>query len=149
MGPKAARRNRNNARPWESSGRRQGGIPAGEHPAAQKLGASCWVETATRGSAAYMTVIGELDMSCKDRFRDHLKTQAAGRPKHFVLDLRSVTFLDSTGIALLLTARATAEQEPFELHVVRSSTEIVQAVFDAAGVTKLLPLCDEPPRLGA
>lgn len=120
---------------------------AADGQAARKLSASCWLEVTSEAPATYLTLIGELDMSCKERFMDVLKEQVAARPKHFVIDLRSLTFIDSTGIALLLTARAAAREDGFELDVVRSSTAIVQAVFDAAGVGKVLPLCDAPPQL--
>lgn len=121
--------------------------PAAEGQVARKLSASCWLEVTSDAPGTYLTLIGELDMSCKERFMDVLKDQVAAGPKHFVIDLRSLTFIDSTGIALLLTARAAAREDGFELDVVRSSTAIVQAVFDAAGVAKVLPLCDAPPQL--
>jgi anti-anti-sigma factor len=112
-----------------------------------KVGARCHLETARVGTASYMVLTGELDLSCVKRFGESLGKMAADDPQDFVIDLRSVTFIDSTGLALLIKADTTAREEGFQLHVVRSPTEIVKAVFEASGVDKLLPLVDAPPQL--
>jgi anti-anti-sigma factor len=112
-----------------------------------KVGARCHLETARVGSAIYLVLIGELDLSCTDRFKATLKESVADSPGDIVIDLRSVTFIDSTGLALLLRADTLAREANFRLHVVRSPTHIVTAVFEASGLDKLLPLYDEPPQL--
>jgi anti-sigma B factor antagonist len=114
---------------------------------ASKVGARCHLETARVGTAAYLVLIGELDMSCTKRFRDSLAKSVADLTDHLVIDLRSVTFIDSTGLALLLKADTTAREDGFRLHVVRSPTDIVKAVFEASGLDRLLPFCDDPPPL--
>jgi anti-sigma B factor antagonist len=114
---------------------------------ASKLGARCYLETAQIGNAAYLVLIGELDLSCAKRFRETLAKSVADEPEDLVIDMRSVTFIDSSGAALLLKADKLAREEGFRLHVVRSSAEIVQAMFEASGIDRLLPLTDQPPRL--
>jgi anti-sigma B factor antagonist len=114
---------------------------------ASKVGARCHLETARVGTAAYLVLIGELDLSCTKRFRETLAKSVADDTDHLVIDLRSVTFIDSTGLAMLLKADTLAREEGFRLHVVRSPTEIVKAVFEASGINTLLPFCDEPPPL--
>jgi anti-anti-sigma factor len=112
-----------------------------------KVGARCHLETARVGGASYMVLTGELDLSCVKRFRETLAKMASDDPADLIVDLRSVTFIDSTGLALLIKTDAMAREEGFHLHVVRSPTEIVKAVFEASGVDKLLPLVDAPPQL--
>jgi anti-sigma B factor antagonist len=114
---------------------------------ASKVGSRCHLETARVGTAAYLVLIGELDLSCVKRFRESFAKVVAEETDHLVIDLRSVTFIDSTGLALLLKADTTAREEGFHLHVVRSPTEIVKAVFEASGLNTVLPFCDEPPPL--
>lgn len=111
------------------------------------VGAPCQIETDRRGDAVQITLTGQLDLSCNDRFLDHLREARDAAPKHLVIDLRELTFIDSTGLALLLRANGVAHQFGFDLHVVRSPVAIVQVVFEATGVDKLLPLVDEPPAL--
>jgi anti-sigma B factor antagonist len=116
---------------------------------ARKVGASCYLETERLGSAAKLVLIGELDVSCEERFMASVDEAVADKPQDLVIDLRSLTFIDSTGLALLLNVNGLAHERGFRLHILRSTAEIVCAVFEATGVSKLLPLCDEPPRLEA
>jgi len=112
-----------------------------------KVGAKCHVEAARTGTAVRLEIVGELDVSCMKRFRELITKWTADQVDDLVIDLRSVTFIDSTGLVLLLRADTVAREEGFQLHVVRSPTEIVRAVFEVSGVDTLLPLCDEPPQL--
>jgi anti-sigma B factor antagonist len=126
------------------------GTTRGRRPmtdAANKVGARCHLEMARVAGAAYLALFGELDISCVERFRESLAKSVADHPDDVVIDLRSVTFIDSTGLALLLRADTLGREGGFRLHVVRSPTEIVKAVFEASGANRLLPLTDEPPQL--
>ena len=109
------------------------------------VGAACQIETDRRGDVIHITLAGQLDLSCNDRFLDHLREARDANPKHLVIDLRELTFVDSTGLALLLRANGVAHQYGFDLSIVRCPVPIVQVVFEATGVDKLLPLVDEPP----
>jgi anti-anti-sigma factor len=115
--------------------------------AARKLGARCHVEESRVGGFACMTITGELDVSCARRFGGILRDTATEDLEALVIDLRSVTFIDSTGLVLLIKADTLAREEGFQLHIVRSPTEIVTAVFEVSGIDTLLPLTDEPPPL--
>jgi anti-anti-sigma factor len=111
-----------------------------------RLGARCHVELARFNGVAYVVLVGELDLSCNQRFLESLKRTLADRPDDLVIDLRSVTFVDSTGLALLVKANKLAREDGFRLHIVRSPAEIVQAVLETSGLERLLPLCHQSPR---
>jgi anti-sigma B factor antagonist len=111
-----------------------------------RLGARCHLEAARLDGVGYLVLVGELDMSCNERFVASLKRMLAEQPEHIVIDLRSVTFIDSTGLSLLVKANNIAQEEEIRLHIVRSPAEIVRAVFETSGLEKLLPLSDQPPR---
>lgn len=115
--------------------------------AGAKIGAQCHLETARVGTALYVTLVGELDLSCVKRFGETFNEAVADTPSDVVLDLRSVTFVDSTGLALLLKVDNFSRESGFRLHMVKSPIEIVQAVFEATGIDKILPMVDEPPEL--
>jgi anti-anti-sigma factor len=115
---------------------------------ANKLGARCRVEASQSGGSAYLTITGELDVSCARRFGDVLGKAMPEGLEDLVIDLRAVTFIDSTGLVLLIKADTLAREEGIQLHIVRSPTEIVRAVFEVSGIDTLLPLTDEPPPLG-
>jgi anti-anti-sigma factor len=103
------------------------------------------IELSVTNGTAWLTAGGQLDLTCGDRFIACLREARDAEPRDLVVDLREVTFIDSTGLSLLLKADGLARQNQFELHVVRSPAEIVQAVLEATGVEKFLPLVDEPP----
>jgi anti-sigma B factor antagonist len=118
-----------------------------ETQAGAKIGAQCHLETTRVGSALYLTFIGELDLSCVKRFGEAFNDAVADTPTDLVIDLRSVTFVDSTGLALLLKVDNFARETGLGLSIVKSPIEIVQAVFEATGIDKILPLADEAPKL--
>ena len=103
------------------------------------------IELSVTDGTAWLSAGGQLDLTCGDRFIACLREARDAEPHDLVIDLRDVTFIDSTGLSLLLKADGLARQNQFELHVVRSPAEIVQAVLEATGVQKFLPLVDEPP----
>jgi anti-anti-sigma factor len=115
--------------------------------AGRKLGARCHVKESRVFGSVCITLTGELDVSCARRFGDVLRDTDTEGLETLVIDLRSVTFIDSTGLVLLIKADTLAREEGFQLHIVRSPTEIVTAVFEVSGIDTLLPLTDEPPPL--
>ena len=115
-------------------------------PTSNRLGARCHLEMARLNGVGYLVLVGELDMSCSERFVESLKRMLAEQPEHIVIDLRSVTFIDSTGLSMLVKANNIAREEEIRLHIVRSPAEIVRAVLETSGLEKLLPLCNQPPR---
>jgi anti-sigma B factor antagonist len=118
-----------------------------ESQAGVKIGAQCHLETARTGSALYLVFVGELDLSCVKRFGEVFNSAIEDTPTDIVIDLRSMTFVDSTGLALLLKIDNLAREAGFRLYMVKSPIEIVQAVFEATGIDKILPMVDEPPSL--
>src|SRR5690349_4693528 len=54
---------------------------------------------------------GELDMETGPRAEEELRRAEADRPPLLVLDLRDVTFFDSTGLQLVLDADVRAREE--------------------------------------
>jgi anti-sigma B factor antagonist len=104
------------------------------------------VSVSERGSVATLELAGEFDLACRDRFDFHLGFVLTGDPDHVVIDLRGLSFIDSTGIQLLLHADSISRQHGFRLWVVSGEGQ-VQHTLDICGATRLLPLCEEPPAL--
>jgi anti-sigma B factor antagonist len=116
----------------------------GEH-AREALGSACQIELVQGNPESTLTITGQLDISCSDRFIACLREARDREPEDLVIDLRGLTFIDSTGLSMLLKADALARQGYFRLHIVRSDADIVRAVLEATGVERYLPLVDEPP----
>jgi len=107
--------------------------------------ATCTIELSMADGTALLSLDGQLDISCGDRFIACLREARDAEPRDLVVDTREVTLIDSTGLSLLLKADGLARQNQFDLHIVRSPTEIVQAVMEATGVDKFRSLVDKPP----
>jgi anti-sigma B factor antagonist len=62
-----------------------------------------------RDGAVVVQLTGELDLYNAHAVRDALFAIAAGRPDRVVVDLSAVTFIDSTGLGVLIEARTRLE----------------------------------------
>lgn len=92
------------------------------------------------GGAAVVALSGELDFGTVGKVQARLaELRDEGRPT--VLDLDRLTFMDSTGIRLVLTACEDAERGGWSFRVTRGS-ERVQRVLEAAQVIDRLPYDD-------
>ena len=82
--------------------------------------------------------VGELDLATRGRLEqaiDDLRDTGADR---LILDLRSVSFLDSSGLRLVLELYAAARGDGFELHLVPGPPH-VQRIFELTGTLDALP----------
>lgn len=89
---------------------------------------------------------GEIDLATVGRVRHKIDECVAAGCERLVLDLRGVTFMDSTGLHLVLDAHAAARKEGWELLVVEGP-DSVQRVFEVTGLRDRLPFVDAPPSL--
>ncbi len=61
------------------------------------------VDVSATGYGAIVTIAGELDLATAPRVRDALASEVVERAEAVVVDLTGVTFMDSSGLAALLT----------------------------------------------
>lgn len=77
-------------------------------------------------SSAVVTIDGELDLSTAVQLRECLQgLHERGITDHLVVDLSGCTFIDSTGLGLLVEAQRRAESP---LNVVVTEPQILQAL---------------------
>jgi anti-sigma B factor antagonist len=81
---------------------------------------------------------GEVDISTADALNDVLAGALAERPRKVAVDVASVTFLDSTGIKCLLSARSSAANAGVCDVVVRRPTVAISRLFTICGVGETL-----------
>jgi anti-sigma B factor antagonist len=92
------------------------------------------------GETVVLVLTGELDLDTVGDVEQRLaELRTAGRTVR--LDLDGLTFMDSTGIRLLLSAAEDATREGWTFHVTRGSQQ-VQRVLSAAQVIERLPYSD-------
>ena len=123
-------------------------IAPSSEPAADALTASSLlrtgfnVEVEIAERTAVLHLRGELDMATARQLSAALLTTMAGEVDAVALDLSRLTFVDSTGIAVFLSAgrRALAEGRAFSLH---HPTRTVAKTLHLTGVDRLLEVTPE------
>jgi anti-sigma B factor antagonist len=105
---------------------------------------ACEMDARQADGRTTLLLSGEFDASCVLRF-ERLVRAAMDDPLPFlVIDLREVTFIDSTGLALLLRTEAASRQDGFELQIVRSPAAAVRSALEVSGLERVLPFVERP-----
>jgi anti-sigma B factor antagonist len=91
--------------------------------------------------------VGEIDLATAGRVRRKIDECVANSCEPVVLDLRGVSFMDSSGVHLVLDADAAARAASWELLVIEGPWQ-VQRVFELTGLRDRLTFVDgQPPSL--
>ncbi len=98
------------------------------------------ITVTSRDSALTIALSGEIDHQVAREMMDSITDAIATRlPAQLVLDLSGVTFMDSSGIAVLLRARRQLAHSGGALRVVNIPAQ-ARRVLDAAGIGRLISL---------
>jgi len=93
-----------------------------------------------RSGTTVVTVSGEVDVATAPALRDRLDDIiGAGVGGAVVVDLGAVTFIDSTGLGVLIGARKRCADEGRDLRVVVGEPRILK-VFEITGLTELFSI---------
>lgn len=102
------------------------------------------METEERADAVHVALHGEFDMARAEEVETHLAhVSRDGAERRVVLDLRGLTFLDSSGLRVIIMAGARSRRDGPPLTVVRGP-EQVQSVFEITGMDRELRMVDDP-----
>ena len=82
--------------------------------------------------------VGELELSTVGAVEEQVAELRAAGFRRVVLDLRELTFMDTTGLKLVLTLADAAREDGLELGLVQGPPA-VQRVFELCGVLERLP----------
>lgn len=97
---------------------------------------------------ARLVLQGELDIATSPQAEAELRRLEGEGAATIVLDLRGLTFMDSTGLRLLVAADARARESGHRLAIVRGPGP-VHRVLEITGLHSRLDLVDDPAELGA
>ncbi|MGH9032544.1 MAG: STAS domain-containing protein [Acidimicrobiia bacterium] len=90
-------------------------------------------ERGQRAGESILVVHGEIDLAAADDFRDELRTLIGEANSPALVDLSGVTFMDSSGVDALASARRRADDADVELILVEPSSP-VRMVLEVAGL---------------
>ena len=102
------------------------------------------IQVVQNGASTQIAPAGELDIATTPALEQAIAEATATPGTVLVLDLRELTFMDSTGLRTLAQTNARAEEDGFELKIWRGSRQI-ERVLEISGLGALLPLEDAPP----
>lgn len=93
------------------------------------------IDVESRHEMTVISLAGELDLMYSERVEEQLRLSEAAEGRMIVLDLRGLTFIDSTGISVLLRAYLRAQEEGRRL-VLLPGPPFVQKVFSVSGMDR-------------
>src|SRR5438034_1032332 len=85
-----------------------------------------------RGDVHTLTLSGELDLAARPRFELDMFQLFSDGPARVILDLSGLTFIDSTGVSLVLLARDEAQKHGCGLEIIRGHAN-VHRIFELTG----------------
>jgi len=100
-------------------------------------------ETGRDGDMSWIRPIGELDLDTSPQLDHELAAARAAGAERLVLDMRALTFMDSTGLRLVIRWDTDAREQGFAFAIV-PGPEIVQRVFRLTGMDEHLPIASPP-----
>jgi anti-sigma B factor antagonist len=99
-------------------------------------GGTLEVRVARDGDTATVVLVGEFDLATLQEARAGFQEAQKDGARRIVVDLRELSFIDSTGIAFLITARR--DDPDGRLSFIPSESPAVRRVLDITGVDELL-----------
>ena len=106
------------------------------------------VETRPGNGLVQVVLRGELDLSTVEKVEEELGRVEADEPRVLVLDLSALTFLDSTGLRLMVTAHQRAEKEGRRLVIVKGP-DTVHRVFTITKLDEKLEMVEDVSEVAA
>ncbi|HZI91235.1 MAG: STAS domain-containing protein [Actinomycetota bacterium] len=106
------------------------------------------VEITQRDGGFEAALSGEIDLSTVGELQDRLQTALEGDPSLIVLDLRQVSFLDSSGLRLILRINRRQEENGGRLVLVRGGRRVAR-VLEITGTDGELEQVDDPSEIAA
>jgi len=91
-----------------------------------------------RGSGV-VVVAGEIDLATVADFREAISDLVASGYVHLVIDLSAVTFIDSTGLGVMVGARKKVRDACGSLRLVCTDNRVLR-LLAVTGLTQVLPV---------
>jgi anti-sigma B factor antagonist len=93
--------------------------------------AANWAKMALSDSVNVFPLEGEIDLHVSPRVESSLASMIAKRPEHVVVDFSGVTFIDSSGLAVLIKAMQDIKEYGGKLTLAGINNE-VRSIFEIA-----------------
>jgi anti-sigma B factor antagonist len=98
------------------------------------------------GAAAVVSFVGELDIASEAPAREAFASALMDEGDVLVADLRRLTFLDSSGVRVLLVAHLHATKKGMRFGVARADG-MVRRLLEVTRIHERFPVVDDPAEL--
>ena len=98
---------------------------------------SLHIDIAQRNGVTILSVLGEVDLATAPILDEQISAAEAGDASRIVVDLDRVSFMDSSGLQVLL-AHVLSKQNGSRLQVTRGSPQVAR-LFTVSGMLDQLP----------
>ena len=99
------------------------------------------IDIAQRNGATVLSVLGEVDLATAPILDEQISAVEAGDAATIVVDLDRVTFMDSSGLQVLL-AHVLSQQDGGRIRLTRGSPQVAR-LFTVSGMLEQLPFVTE------
>ena len=100
------------------------------------------IQTKQEGSASVISIKGKINFEVTAQLRETIKEAvAAHQPKLLVINMEGVSFIDSSGLGLLVAARSSVDKNDGRLHLCCLQAQ-VKKVFDQTNLTNYFSIFD-------
>jgi anti-sigma B factor antagonist len=97
------------------------------------------VESGKRGTAAVLTLRGEIDVYTAPRLRQAIIDLVDAGENNIIVDMEKVDFLDSTGLGVLVGGLKRVKTQEGNLSLVATQDKILR-IFEITGLNKVFPI---------
>ena len=101
------------------------------------------VHSEARDGAVVVVASGEIDLATSPQLRDAL-TAPDAQASTVVLDLRQVTFIDSSGLGVIVGQQKRSQEDGHQFVVAVDRASAVQRILDLSGLIKILDVVSDP-----
>jgi len=86
---------------------------------------------------------GDIDARWSDEYGPEIRSVFEGRPREIVVEVDSVTFMDSTGLGFIARCVKECQSQEGTVYLVGSNS-IIRSLVDMVGLSQLLTIVDTP-----
>jgi len=104
------------------------------------------IETGSLGQASLVSLNGDLDLSTAKRAEQAIEEAEQASPPMLVIDLRGLSFMDSTGLRVVVSADKRATKANRRLVIIQGPAA-VRRVFEIARLDERLEIVDTPEEI--
>lgn len=105
-------------------------------------GASMQVKMSNKGTNLIVSLIGEIDHHSAELIRNKVDSEIVkATTKNVLMDFSKVSFMDSSGIGVVVGRYKSIVQLKGNLYIINPSIQI-RKIFEMSGINKMVPIYD-------